>query len=457
MSSWLKERGRSLLDNAAYEGVRLLILAVVLPLIYAGWKYITKQPLQWIVLLTFVALGMVALGLLAVAHSRNKKGHGVIKPKEPQPVIVAIDELKSLLHEGERLVGRFQEDSIKPTFPEVEDWRKRTRECARQKVLATENLVRAKDLLRLEKPWHEDELLRIAAKFVDHGCLLADDSVGIAVFKHLWGSVERLKELIAKIEGEELPATATAGLTGELNTQRKSGAARRVANEAIRIARENNIPFTLYALQNAGVGTLDTEDEFQAARELIIQCNLPDPTKDLSLVGGLTWLKLVKFANEKEIALCDKVSVYDCIHAFFTQPVQPKQPIRRTITFDQETKIIDRLKGLKLQPVWITTPAGAHEDDPETYEYANQVKRVLSRAGVTINQSALGLGTLFPSGVGIFVKHHLYNAITVAAIIDAIRLTGVECKTAQRQVWSEHGAEPEINLMIGKNEITPSL
>jgi len=34
------------LDNAAYEGVRLLILAVVLPLIYAAWKYITKQPLQ---------------------------------------------------------------------------------------------------------------------------------------------------------------------------------------------------------------------------------------------------------------------------------------------------------------------------------------------------------------------------------------------------------------------------
>ena len=131
MSSWLKERGRSLLDNAAYEGVRLLILAVVLPLIYAAWKYITKQPLQWIVLLTFVALGTVALSLLAVAHFRNKKRYGVIKPKEPQPVIVAIDELKSLLHEGERLVGRFQEDSIKPTFPEVEDWpQKDARMCA---------------------------------------------------------------------------------------------------------------------------------------------------------------------------------------------------------------------------------------------------------------------------------------------------------------------------------------
>jgi len=116
------------------------------------------------------------------------------------------------------------------------------------------------------------------------------------------------------------------GLTAELITQRKSGAARRIANEAIRIAREDNITFTLYALQNAGVGTLDTEDEFQAARELIIQSNLPDPTKDLSLMGDLRWLKLVRFANEKEIALYSKAAVYDCIQAFFSQPASPKEP-----------------------------------------------------------------------------------------------------------------------------------
>jgi len=48
------------------------------------------------------------------------------------------------------------------------------------------------------------------------------------------------------------------------------------------MARQNNITFTLYALQNAGVGTLDREHDFEAARELITQSNLPDPTK-----GGL--------------------------------------------------------------------------------------------------------------------------------------------------------------------------
>jgi len=131
---------------------------------------------------------------------RKEKGKAVAKPKEPQPVIVAIDELKSLLYEGERFVGRFQEDSVKPSFQEVDDWLKRTRNCARQNVLA--NLVTPKDLAKFEKRWDEGEVLRITAKFFDHGCF-ADGSPEMATFQHLWGHVQRLKGLIAKIEGEE--------------------------------------------------------------------------------------------------------------------------------------------------------------------------------------------------------------------------------------------------------------
>jgi len=127
----------------------------------------------------------------------------------------------------------------------------------------------------------------------------------------------------------------------------------------------------------------------------------------------------------------------------------------RTISDDQAGKIIDKLKGLKLRPLMVTTRQGAREDDPEAHEYAVQVKKVLSQAGVTINEAAVGLGTLFPIGVSIFAKPNLYNDVTVSAIIDAIRLTGVECKTRQRQVWYGNGIEPEINLIIGANEITP--
>jgi hypothetical protein len=258
--------------------------------------------------------------------------------RSPQPIIVAIDELKALRYEGERLVGRFQEDSIKPTFPEVQDWRKRARDCARQNVLATESLVGAKDLLRLEKPWDEGDLLRIAAKFVDHGCLRADDSVGLAVFKHLWGSVERLKQLIAKIEGEEPKSRMDSG--------------------------------------------------------------------------------------------------------------------PRIITFDQESEIINLLKGVPLCPIWITTRMGSRENDKEAHDYAMQLTRVFMKAGVPIEgRASVEVRTLFPNGVSIFWRKAIYNDVTASSIIEAVRITGVECKEVDRQVCGSHEKEPEINLMIGSNEI----
>jgi len=54
----------------------------------------------------------------------------------------------------------------------------------------------------LEKRWEQGELIKITAKFLDRGCFTYG-SVEMDVFERLWGSVERLKELIAKIESEE--------------------------------------------------------------------------------------------------------------------------------------------------------------------------------------------------------------------------------------------------------------
>jgi hypothetical protein len=123
--------------------------------------------------------------------------------REPQPIIVAIDELKSLLYEGETLIGRFQEDPTKPTLDEVSDWRKKTRDCARQNALSS--VVTTADLLLFEKPWDEAMVRKAAEMFVAHRCF-AHNSAECAVFRYLWGNVERLKQLIAKIEGGP-PAT----------------------------------------------------------------------------------------------------------------------------------------------------------------------------------------------------------------------------------------------------------
>ncbi len=67
-----------------------------------------------------------------------------------------------------------------PTFPEVEQWRQKARDRARQNVLT--NFVGPKDLAKFDTAWDEGELLR-----------------DLAVLKHLCGAVNRLKELISKI------------------------------------------------------------------------------------------------------------------------------------------------------------------------------------------------------------------------------------------------------------------
>ena len=169
--------------------------------LYAATQY---QMIHWqrvcVIIIGAVAIVLPIRYLLRLVNE-NERAHRETEgqSKAPQLVIVAIDELKALLEEGKRLVGRFQEDSVKPTFKEVQDWRKRTRDCARQNILAS--LVTAKDLLTFDKRWDEGEVLRATAKFLDHGCF-ADGSTEMAVFQHLWGSVRRLEQLIAKIEGD---------------------------------------------------------------------------------------------------------------------------------------------------------------------------------------------------------------------------------------------------------------
>jgi hypothetical protein len=140
--------------------------------------------------------------LLSIRSDKRRAEPVTVSRKDPQPAAVAKDELNALLNEGERLLSRFQIDSVKPTFPEVEEWRQKANDRARNNVLA--NFVGPKDLAKFDTAWDEGELLRISAKVADHGCLDANDLVGLAVLKHLCWAVDRLKKLIAKIEDEEL-------------------------------------------------------------------------------------------------------------------------------------------------------------------------------------------------------------------------------------------------------------
>ena len=102
-------------------------------------------------------------------------------------------------------------------------------------------------------------------------------------------------------------------------TERPFGVTK-VIDEAMRRIREDKVTFTLYALQKAGVGSLNSEEEFLDVCEAIIQRNEPDPTKDLSIAKyGLTWIELVRFANRKGIDLYSPTAVYDCIQQYVTR------------------------------------------------------------------------------------------------------------------------------------------
>ena len=163
----------------------------------SAWALLSNEPLAvWVARQHFpnfpfsplwitgpIGTVLLIMILLSIRSEKRKAEPVTVSPIDPQAA-VAIDELKALLIEGERLVSRFQIDSVKPTFPEVERWRQRAHDRARQNVLA--NFFGPKDLAKFDRAWDE-----------------AEDVVGLAVLKHLCGAVDRLKKLIAKIEGEE--------------------------------------------------------------------------------------------------------------------------------------------------------------------------------------------------------------------------------------------------------------
>jgi hypothetical protein len=163
----------------------------------SAWALLSNEPLAvWVARQHFsnfpfsplwitgpIGTVLLIMVLLSIRSDKHKAEPVTVSPIDPQAT-VAIDELKALLTEGERLVSRFQIDSVKPTFPEVEQWRQRARDRARQNLLT--NFVGPKDFAKFDTAWDEGELLR-----------------GLAVLKHLCGAVNRLKALISKIEGKK--------------------------------------------------------------------------------------------------------------------------------------------------------------------------------------------------------------------------------------------------------------
>jgi hypothetical protein len=157
MRQWLKERWREMRGNAMWQGVWLIICAIfaaIKPFLAQIWR----GPFHW----NLNAVLVLCAGLLLIAaivqftralRVRSSNGARTLARdasdvRHSQPGIVALDELKALLREGEAMFGRYYV-AQEPARDEVEDYRSRTRGCARQRALAS--VVSIRDLARFEE------------------------------------------------------------------------------------------------------------------------------------------------------------------------------------------------------------------------------------------------------------------------------------------------------------------
>jgi hypothetical protein len=131
--------------------------------------------------------------------------HGVQPPSdadEASPLLVAHDDLKEFLHEGERMLVDFHTDR-RPTYESVNGYIERVRTCAKRRVF---NLSQ-KEWDRFEAPLEgekEGELIMKKAELEDAGLMpsVIIDPYPTMGFDRLYIRVERLRELLAFMTGQ---------------------------------------------------------------------------------------------------------------------------------------------------------------------------------------------------------------------------------------------------------------
>ena len=206
----LKEvRGNAIWDFAkwVFRNRTVIIPAIVgLSSGFVGW--LKNQPLLVLIVLVFGVGVLTYLGLLLLeVYLKEDSDTQFDVPKnqptsdrETQGASVALDELKKMLRQGEKMVDRFS-DGEHPTLEEITEYRSTTLAAAKWRVFER---VTLEDIERFEEDWDEKEVLLKKAALLDAGRLprFAIDPEGFLAFDRLYGRVERLRELIGVITGK---------------------------------------------------------------------------------------------------------------------------------------------------------------------------------------------------------------------------------------------------------------
>jgi hypothetical protein len=123
-----------------------------------------------------------------------------LEKQEPNPLLVALEELDAVYAEGNHMATLFQCKGAKlPTFPEAVAWNDRATAFVKRKVFADH--ISTQDWAKFKEDWNFADCQRIERVLREHGYLINAPAAQCSTFRFLWGRVKRLGELLATIKG----------------------------------------------------------------------------------------------------------------------------------------------------------------------------------------------------------------------------------------------------------------
>lgn len=118
---------------------------------------------------------------------------------DQNPLILALEELDKIYHEGDHLATLFQcKDPKLPTLAEADVWNKKAVAFVRRRIF--QDYISAKDWATFNERWSLADCQRIERLIRTSGYREGTTDAQYAVLRYLWGRVKRLGELLSKIK-----------------------------------------------------------------------------------------------------------------------------------------------------------------------------------------------------------------------------------------------------------------
>jgi len=261
--------------------------------------------------LALFLIGVFALACIQFGSPRSwVKSLRAKKPPESQPILLATDQLNALFRKGQTMEGVFElAEATKPTFQEVDVWDKNVLYCAKQQSF--KDVITPKHIAQFTKKWDDTACHRAQKTLEEHGVLDRVDDEGRAIYRHLFGRVRRLGELIAKIESE--PAKL------DEPTQVSISQIKSVIDQSVALLGSASTLHPLEAMRLSGAANLNSNDEVIEVNNDIAGRGHGSPLGDTA-IRREDYLAFLKFSAKERLHLRSKLEIYEATKQFYLRP-----------------------------------------------------------------------------------------------------------------------------------------